>query len=187
MIAPGLINATRNRLAALRDQVGAIQYAPSVARQYSLAQVNAGIPGTDLRPWLMQQLGAHVRQPALYSIEASTAEAAQIIRASMDLARADPNRTYALPRDNNRGIDTLVLYVGSSGKGRIRQRLKQHLWQAAVGTYAMHMARWMPDAVGSVTLRVQSILGEVEPAVVQSLENTLWQSLLPMYGKMGGR
>ena len=187
MIGPELLQTAQNELAALQDQVAALQYAPPVTRQYTLAQIHDGLPETHLRAWLMQELGDNVRQPAIYSIEADSPETAQIISASLQQARADPTCLFKLPRDNEQDQNAVVLYVGSSGATRIRQRLKQHFWRAADGTYAMHMQRWMPNVPGLVNLRVQSVLGEVDPRILQCVEDTLWQSLQPMYGKMGGR
>ncbi len=187
MIGPELLATAQNELTSLQYQVAALQYAPPVTRQYTLTQIHGGLPETHLPAWLMQELGDNIRQPAIYSIEADSPETAQIIRASLQQEREDANRPYKLPRDNEQYQNTVALYVGSSGATRIRQRLKQHLWRAADGTYAMHMWRWMPDEPGSVILRVQSVLGEVDPRILQCVEDTLWQSLRPMYGKMGGR
>jgi hypothetical protein len=75
------------------------------------------------------------------------------------------------------------LYVGSS-KGNVVKRLVQHLGIAGDNSkvYALHMARWWPEA--AVRIEVRQFKGEAEP-YLQEIENMLWDYYQPIFGKRG--
>ena len=104
---------------------------------------------------------------------------------AFDALPAEQERGYRLPRRNPGREAQTTLYVG--GSESIRQRLQQHIGSAPVGTYALNMQRWCPEFDGVVTVRVQSFSPEVNRDCRQDLEDTLWDSLQPIFGKRGAR
>lgn len=84
----------------------------------------------------------------------------------------------------NEGHTNNTLYVGRSKT--LRSRLSQHLGQASHGVYAMHMQRWKwpnPLAldISYLTFKNESNL------LVQAIEDALWTTEKPAFGKKGGR
>ena len=97
--------------------------------------------------------------------------------------RADNDRKYS--RVNTTSSDSLCLYVGSSKS--VTQRMKQHLGYAHPAVYSLHMRSWsnLPDA--SVRLEILKYPGDVGQDVLQAIEDSLWQSSMPLFGKQGAR
>lgn len=186
MINRELINSVQEDLSQLTNHVRALQYAQPISCQYTLGEIHDGVPKESLKSWLVKQLDNNVRQPAIYSLEADSTQTAQTLRATFSQVRSDSQRQYSLPKLNEADESITTLYVGRTAK--VRQRLKQHLWEVgAAKTYALNMHRWVPNQQGSVTLRVQSILGSPNSMAIQCVEDALWKSLKPMFGKLGGR
>ena len=77
------------------------------------------------------------------------------------------------------------LYVGSSKL--IYQRLKDHLGYSSKQTYAIHLAYW----ARSIDLEIKFECAKYPPGTskiaLQVLEDTLWEELLPMFGRQGVR
>ena len=168
-----------------RANVAAIEFRDPLIREFSTQQIRDSVPEQALKLWLEEGLPGNIQLPALYVIEVDEQDVADQLKNSFDAARADKNRGYVLPMRNDAVDGSTVLYVGSSRK--IRQRLKQHLWQAPVGTYALNLRRWVPAIEGNIRVKVQNILGEPDPITIQDAEDALWRSLRPMFGKAGGR
>jgi hypothetical protein len=77
------------------------------------------------------------------------------------------------------------LYVGSSKI--IYQRLKEHLGFGSKQTYALHLMHW----ARSLDLEIKFECAKYPPGTskiaLQALEDTLWEELLPMFGRQGVR
>lgn len=185
MLNQQIIVDTQAHLAERRANIVNISFGNPVERQFSFLQIRNGAPQQALKTWLEEALGNNIRLPALYAIDVDDQDTTTRLRDSFNSAQKNRNRGYALPRLNNPVTDSRVLYLGSSRS--IRQRLKQHLWQAPVGTYALNMNRWVPQIAGNVTVRVQSILSELNSDALQDIEDAVWRSLRPVFGKAGGR
>lgn len=87
-------------------------------------------------------------------------------------------------RVNDDHIDTNTLYVGRSKK--LRTRLGQHLGAESRGIYSMHLQRWAAgnDAkVGIFYMRFE----RMDDLFVQAIEDGLWASLRPLFGRKGER
>ncbi len=99
------------------------------------------------------------------------------------------DRTYRLCRRNALTDDSVTLYVGSSRD--FASRLRQHLGLANETTYAMHLSRWVPDALSKVPLTLECWTVEdsarLRPEVLQTLEDYLWMHSQPALGRRGAR
>jgi len=121
----------------------------------------------------------------------------EIQSANLELMKKIFDRLYGLRKTQNsvgfegkkdicRPIhsESACLYVGRSQK--LRSRLKQHLDAGSEGVYAMHMLRWCLGI--EATIRIQCYRFDQQPnLIVQALEDGLWESFRPMFGRKGER
>ncbi len=73
-----------------------------------------------------------------------------------------------------------ILYVGSSTTN-VRSRIKQHIEEAPIKTYALHMKHWF---VGKYKITILVYNEPIE--VLQIIEDNISYNLKPAFGKMGG-
>jgi len=96
-------------------------------------------------------------------------------------AKALETNDRAYPRLNTSGN---CFYVGSSQS--VAKRLTEHLGYGAKKTYALQFIHW---ARPSLSLHLEFVCAkypETTPsAVVQALEDTLWETKAPMFGRQG--
>lgn len=78
-----------------------------------------------------------------------------------------------------------LLYVGSSSD--LDSRIKQHLGFGNKGTYAMQLRHWLPEREGMLRIQAWRFSKEIDGAVVQAIEDGLWASNKPMFGRQGAR
>ncbi|EJM77191.1 GIY-YIG nuclease family protein [Pseudomonas sp. GM55] len=78
-----------------------------------------------------------------------------------------------------------LLYVGSSAN--LDARIKQHLGFGNKGTYAMQLCHWLPEREGMLRIQAWRFSKEIDGAVVQAIEDGLWASNRPMFGRQGAR
>lgn len=74
------------------------------------------------------------------------------------------------------------LYVGRSQK--LRSRLKQHLDAGSDGIYAMHMLRWSSGIDSTIKVYCYQF-DKYTNLTVQALEDGLWDTFKPMFGRKG--
>ena len=74
------------------------------------------------------------------------------------------------------------LYVGRSQK--LRSRLKQHLDAGSESVFAMHMLRWVSGIEVSIEIYCYQFDKHTN-LIVQALEDGLWDSFQPMFGRKG--
>lgn len=74
------------------------------------------------------------------------------------------------------------LYIGRSQK--LRSRLKQHLGAANEGIFAMHMLRWSAGLEFRIEVSYYEFKSQ-DNLIIQALEDGLWQSFSPMFGRKG--
>ncbi len=81
-------------------------------------------------------------------------------------------------------------YVGSSWN--IVRRFREHLGYGAQGTYALQLSSWAREL--SIPLKivvwrydVESYKDELRENVIGALEDALWTTLKPMFGRKGRR
>jgi hypothetical protein len=74
------------------------------------------------------------------------------------------------------------LYIGRSQK--LRSRLRQHLGATNEGIFAMHMLRWSAGLECKIEVSFYKFESQ-DNLIVQALEDGLWQSFCPMFGRKG--
>jgi hypothetical protein len=85
----------------------------------------------------------------------------------------------------NRGsAGTKTLYVGRSKK--LRSRLSQHLGKDDGGTYAMHLGRWGVESPGKIRISYMKF-SSADHLLVQAIEDGMWASLKPAFGRQGDK
>ena len=114
-----------------------------------------------------------------FEFSAPDADLEAVERAFAD-AKAQAKGTRAFPRLNSRSD---CLYVGSSQS--IAKRLGEHLGYGAPSTYALQLRHWARP----LSLRLEfccATYNDTTPySVVQVLEDALWESKAPMFGRQG--
>lgn len=73
-----------------------------------------------------------------------------------------------------------ILYVGSSTTN-VKSRIKQHIEEAPIKTYVLHMKHWF---VGEYKITILVYNEPIE--VLQIIEDNISNNLKPAFGKMGG-
>ena len=82
--------------------------------------------------------------------------------------------------------DPTALYVGSSKK--FPSRFSEHLGRTSGDkTYSMRLRLWAAEVPVDVHLSVWLFNSNIEPGVIELLEQGLWDSKSPMLGKRSGK
>jgi hypothetical protein len=87
-------------------------------------------------------------------------------------------------RINNENMNTGTLYVGRSKT--LKARLRQHLGAENRGIYSMHLQRWATRNDTEISISYMKFENK-EDLLVQAIEDGLWASLLPAFGRKGER
>jgi hypothetical protein len=183
IIDDAMIDLAEQRLVARAEAVRAVKLGRTVETAFSLKDIQQGATNDGISLLLSDDKWPFPKtQPALYVIRAADEETAARLMKEFPVGKL---RDFAGPRVNEDSDGSATLYVGSSES--VQKRLTEHLWQAHIRTYAMHLGRWCKVTDGSVIVSVQAILNSTDRAVRQDLEDTVWRRLKPRLGKSGGR
>lgn len=87
-------------------------------------------------------------------------------------------------RVNKEHIATDTLYVGRSGT--LKARLRQHLGAENRGIFSMHFQRWATRNEAEICTSFMKFENK-EDLLVQAIEDGLWASLRPAFGRKGER
>jgi len=185
MINDEIIRSARMALFNRARSIRQAEFSDVIERQFSADQIRSGAARQGVSPWLEEALGDEIIHPVLYSISVGNVETAEAIKNSFDGLPNELERGYRLPRRNPDREEQTTLYVG--GSEGIRRRLREHIGEAPVGTYALNLQRWCPEFEGIVTVKVQSFSPAASRECRQDIEDTLWDSLHPTFGKRGAR
>ena len=117
----------------------------------------------------------------IYVIEVSEQQAQLVatLRSRLIEARKTAND---YPRVNGGNEATTTLYVGRSKT--LRSRLRQHLGAGSRGVYALHLQRWATGNDAEIAISAMKFDG-AEDLLVQAVEDGLWASLKPAFGRKG--
>jgi hypothetical protein len=171
-------NDLEHRAAALND----VQFENVVRLNFSFEEIRAGFGRGAISARIRPLLGEGLGSAAIYRLTVNNQAGADRLRHAF--VGYEPRNGHMLARNNDVN-DSTAVYVGSSQK--IGQRLQQHLHSCAEGTYALKMHLWCPDAVNRITVEVAVVRGNVEATLMQDIEDALWRSSRPMFGKIGPR
>ena len=182
-----LHSAARTTVDSLRElasRVEASQLPEKKEYILELSQLTASEPPTivnDIQSW--EGSAGSNRFIYRFSVE-NTSIANKLYECLSDAkSSSDNNRKYS--RINNSNADSLCLYVGSSKS--ITQRIKQHLGYAHPAIYSLHLKSWPNLPKTSVSIEILKYPGDVGQDVLQAIEDSLWQSSMPLFGKQGAR
>jgi hypothetical protein len=87
-------------------------------------------------------------------------------------------------RVNKENVDAKALYVGRSKK--LKSRLTQHLGTEQNGIYSMHLQRWATSNDAKISISYMKF-EKREDLLVQAIEDGIWSSLKPAFGRKGER
>ena len=99
----------------------------------------------------------------------------------LEQARGSANDYCSVNREHK---GTHTLYVGRSKK--LRSRLSQHLGSEHRGTYSMQLQRWATENNADISISYMKFENE-DNLLVQAIEDSLWVSLRPAFGRKGDR
>jgi hypothetical protein len=85
-------------------------------------------------------------------------------------------------RMNGEHGDTNTLYVGRSRT--LRARLRQHFGTGNQGIYSLHLQRWATAIDAEVSIYIMKFR-DADNLLVQAVEDGLWASLKPAFGRKG--
>ncbi|WP_367581336.1 hypothetical protein [Sulfitobacter pontiacus] len=171
-------NDLKHRVAVLND----VQFENVIRLNFSFEEIRAGFGrgaiSAQIRPLLREGPGS----AAIYRLTVNNQAGANRLRHAF--FGYEPRDGHNLARNNDVN-DSTTVYVGSSQK--IGQRLQQHLHTCARGTYALKMHLWCPNAVNHIAVEIAVVRGNIQAALLQDIEDALWRSSRPMFGKIGPR
>jgi hypothetical protein len=120
------------------------------------------------------------KRPYLYYLQIIGSSNLSSMEKAFTVEKSKSDRAYA--RFNSQ---SKVLYVGSSSD--IGKRIREHLGYGAKATYALQLAHWCRN----LNLSLEFVLAEysttTDSDLLQTLEDTLWDNLHPMFGRKGSR
>ena len=182
MITKVVLDQARNDLEHRAAALTGVQFEDVIRLNFSFEEIRAGFERGAIDARLRPLLGEGIHSAAIYRLTVDNQAGADRLRDAF--VGYKPQDGHVLTRNNNVTNSTAV-YVGSSR--RIGQRLQQHLHTCAKGTYALKMHLWCPDADNSVSVEVSAVRGAVEASLIQDIEDALWKSSQPMFGKLGSQ
>ncbi|MEQ9519596.1 MAG: GIY-YIG nuclease family protein [Parvibaculum sp.] len=185
MIEDKIKQKARSLLMRRAEAVAQAKFGDVIECQFTAEQIRSGEAAKCVKPWLDKASGCQTKNPALYAISAGSDAAVKVIWNSFFGLPNATARGYQLPRRNSYRRGQLTLYVGSSKN--IQNRLRQHLGEAPKSTYALNMQRWCPEFSDGVTVKVQFCLPDVSSECRQDIEDFLWETMQPIFGKKGRR
>ena len=180
MITEAVLDQARNDLELRAAALNGVQFEDVVRLNFSFEEIRAGFGPGAISARIRPLLGEGINSAAIYRITVNNQAGASRLRNAF--VGYEPQDGHVLTRNNNVANSTAV-YVGSSRK--IGQRLQQHLHTCARGTYALKMHLWCPDADNRVSVEVSAVRGAVEASLIQDIEDALWRSSRPMFGRLG--
>jgi hypothetical protein len=92
------------------------------------------------------------------------------------------NRAKDYSKLNAENANSRILYVGRSK--RPRSRLNQHLGAGSHGVYALHLGRWARQIGAEIFISYMRFERQ-DNLLVQAIEDGLWLSLRPLFGRKG--
>ena len=111
---------------------------------------------------------------AIYIIEQVSGD---IIESFNSLVNYKACKERACPALN---LPSKIMYVGSSTTG-IKNRIKQHIGDGHIGTYALHLKHWF---AGDYKITIMEF--DKKRDVLQIIEDDISERLAPAFGKKGG-
>lgn len=120
------------------------------------------------------------RNPTLYRIGVPADFDPELVLKAFDAGRrAAPERCFS----RRHGPRSRFLYVGRSSS--IRKRIHEHLGFGPRQTYALNLASWARVLEIPLELECATYDEGISPLALPHLEDCLWASSMPMFGRQG--
>ena len=175
----GLPTQTQSALASLSSAVAGVT--PIDVRTWQVNITN--LPAEKIGLPLIQQVSewAGKSKACLYYFECNSpnVDLAKVEREFAD-AKAHEDSDRAYPRLN---VSGRCFYVGSSQS--VAKRLTEHLGYGARKTYALQFIHWARPLSLHLEFVCAKYPESTPSAVIQALEDTLWETKIPMFGRQG--
>jgi hypothetical protein len=101
-----------------------------------------------------------------------------------DQLKAGRNDTIAYSRINDENMPSHTLYVGRSKD--LKSRLRQHLGAHSLSVYSIHFECWAKENDLDVSIDYMCF-ENADDLLIQAIEDGLWASLKPAFGRTGAR
>lgn len=137
------------------------------------------------------------KYPIIYTITIDQAiERKRLLELFDDFREENRKKTRGVDRINiskfnKKNIDSEVLYVGSSTTN-FHNRLKNHFGILQDRVYSLHLNKWSQNLIYKITLNTYEIESKTnkekifERAIVEIVEQQIWDRLKPIFGKKSG-
>jgi hypothetical protein len=123
----------------------------------------------------------------VYIFQVKEVETIENLRVRMQNARENASDYSKI---NDECPRSTTLYVGRSKT--LRARLRQHLGSNAKCVYSLHLQRWAKPvrarlSIAILPFKFDAELSLMHDLLVQSIEEGIWESLKPAFGRKGGK
>ncbi len=100
------------------------------------------------------------------------------------------NEKICFSRRNRNITDNDILYVGSSTTD-FNMRIRNHFGLQSPSVYSLHLSRWDNKLDYDISLHLYEVIskssnGRVERPIVEIIEQQIWDTLNPLFGKKSG-
>lgn len=121
----------------------------------------------------------------LYQLSIDGDKCAHTRKARAAFRQVREKKKYNMSRDNYKHPDTDSLYVGTSGD--LHARFRTHLGRGTgKTTWSLYLSKWAAQLNMQFVVKYYE-LTETASEDVELIEGILWDSLLPLFGKKGGK
>lgn len=178
---PAIINKISANLRVLADGVEQASHVHKIIVEIDFPSIQNGYPPASLKP-VLDECNEFKKSKYLYIMEAL--EHTDILECYHAFSDARNNtldkRAYARLNEPSE-----TFYVGTSKS--FSSRLKQHFGYASPKIFALHLSHWIQDIQGGIKLTAFRYSSDIEPKVLQAIEDGLWEEMLPMFGRQGAK
>lgn len=174
----GLVRRTSAALNQLADHVGSAVPAKRIFWEADFSDLT-GRDKDEFRTELASRFPA--KCPTLYSIALGSSVDCELAWHLLNVAKSEKRLARAYCRVPP-FANSHIMYVGSSQK--LPHRILEHLGFGSKSTYALNLAHWASELVGTFTVDAQ-VYDEVTPEVLCALEDQLAVEVRPLFGRRG--
>lgn len=171
---------TRKYLLRLAEEVQGVVSSEGKAFRISTSQLDPKIKPSDLleqvSTWMIRG------RPYIYYFQVLNKLNLAVVEQTFKKAKDEKKNKRAYPRFNRQSE---FIYVGCSWG--MLSRFKGHLGYGAKGTFALQLAHWAQELNLELDFICAEYPQETPSEVLQALEDTLWDTLKPMFGRRGQR
>ncbi len=171
---------TRRYILQLAEEVQGVVPIEGKTFRISTSQLDPKIKPSDIldqvSTWMIRG------HPYLYYLRVLNKPNLAVIERTFEKAKDEKKNERAYPRFNRQSE---FIYVGCSWS--MLSRFKDHLGYGAKATFALQLAHWAQELNLELDFVCAEYPQETPSEVLQALEDMLWDTLKPMFGRRGQR